>query len=46
MGIPILKDMGAQNMFRLNADYLEGQKGMEIPEEMDGLEALEPFLKL
>ena len=45
MGIPILKDMGAQNMFRLNADYLEGQKGMEIPEEMDGLEALEPFLK-
>ena len=45
MGIPILKNMGAQNMFRLNADYLEGQKGMEIPEEMDGLEALEPFLK-
>ena len=45
MGIPILKNMGAQNMFRLNADYFEGQKGMEIPEEMDGLEALEPYLK-
>ena len=45
MGIPIMKDMGAQNMFRLNADYFEGEKGMEIPEEMDGFEALEPFLK-
>ena len=45
MGIPILKNMGAQNMFRLNADYFEGRKGMEIPEEMDGFDALEPFLK-
>ena len=26
MGIPILKNMGAQNMFRLNADYYEGPK--------------------
>lgn len=31
MGIPIMKNMGAENMFRLNADYFEGQKGMEIP---------------
>ncbi len=45
MGVPILKDMGAEEMFRLNADYFETQKGMEIPERMDGLESVEPFLK-
>lgn len=45
MGIPVLKDMGAEEMFRLNADYFEGEKGMEIPERMDGLEAIEPYLK-
>ena len=44
MGIPILKDMGAEEMFRLNADYFEGEKGMKIPERMDGLEAVEPYL--
>ena len=32
-------------MFRFNADYFEGKKGMEIPERMDGLQSLEPFLK-
>ena len=45
MGIPILKDMGAEDMFRLNSDYYEGEKGMEIPERMDGMEAVEPYLK-
>ena len=45
LGVPILKDMGAEEQFRLNADYFEGEKGMEIPERMDGLKALEPFLK-
>lgn len=45
MGVPILKDMGASQMFRFNADYFEGKKGMEIPERMDGLQSLEPFLK-
>lgn len=45
LGVPILKDMGAEEMFRLNADYFETQKGMEIPERMDGLESVEPFLK-
>lgn len=45
MGVPILKDMGAEEMFRLNADYFETRKGMEIPERMDGLESVEPFLK-
>ncbi len=45
MGIPILKDMGAEQMYRLNADYFEGQKGMAIPERLDGFEAVEPYLK-
>ena len=45
MGVPILKDMGAEEMFRLNADYFEGEKGMEIPERMDGIDKIEPFLK-
>ena len=44
-GVPVLKDMGAEEMFRLNADYFEGEKGMEIPERMDGMKSLEPFLK-
>ena len=33
--VPTLKDMGAEDMFRLNADYFEGEKGMDIPEKMD-----------
>ena len=45
MGVPVLKDMGAEQMFRMNADYFEGEKGMEIPGRMDGLESLEPYLK-
>ena len=44
-GVPVLKDMGAEEMFRLNADYFEGEKGMEIPERMDGFDSLEPYLK-
>lgn len=43
-GVPILKDMGSENMFRLNADYFEGQKGMTIPEKMK-FEDIEPYLK-
>ena len=43
-GVPVLKDMGSENLFRLNADYFEGEKGMEIPEEMT-FEDIEPYLK-
>lgn len=45
-GIPILKDMGSEELFRLNADYFEEEKGMEIPERMEGLGAVEPYLKV
>ncbi len=41
--IPTLKDMGSEMMFRLNADYFEGEKGMEIPEFME-FGDIEPFL--
>lgn len=43
-GIPVLKDMGSENMFRMNSDYFEGKKGMEIPERMS-FEDIEPYLK-
>ncbi|MBR5406807.1 MAG: ABC transporter substrate-binding protein [Lachnospiraceae bacterium] len=43
-GIPTLKDMGSEMMYRLNADYFEGSKGMDIPEKM-AFEDIEPFLK-
>ena len=42
-GVPTLKDMGTEMMFRLNADYFEGEKGMEIPERMD-FGDIEPYL--
>ena len=42
-GIPTLKDMGTEMMYRLNADYFEGEKGMEIPEFMK-FEDIEPYL--
>ena len=42
-GVPTLKDMGTEMMFRLNADYFEGEKGMEIPEFMDFAD-IEPYL--
>ena len=42
-GVPTLKDMGTEMMFRLNADYFEGEKGMEIPEYMDFAD-IEPYL--
>lgn len=32
--VPIMKDMGAENMFRFNSDYFEGEKGMSIPDKM------------
>lgn len=43
-GVPILKDMGAEDMYRLNADYFETEKGMTIPEHMDFSE-IEPYLR-
>ncbi|MCR4923859.1 MAG: ABC transporter substrate-binding protein [Lachnospiraceae bacterium] len=43
-GIPMLKDMGSECMFRLNADYFEGEKGMKIPERME-FKDIEPFLE-
>ena len=43
-GVPTLKDMGTEMMFRFNSDYYEGQKGMEIPEYMT-FEELEPYLE-
>ena len=42
-GVPTLKDMGTEMMFRLNADYFEGEKGMKIPEFMDFAD-IEPYL--
>ena len=42
-GVPTLKDMGSEMMYRLNADYFEGEKGMEIPEFMK-FGDIEPFL--
>ena len=33
--VPVLKDMGAEDMFRFNADYFEGRKGMTIPDHMN-----------
>ena len=44
LGVPILKDMGAEEMFRLNADYFVKEKGMEIPERMR-FGDIEPFLQ-
>ena len=43
-GVPLLKDMGAEEMFRINADYFEAEKGMVIPERME-LGDIEPFLE-
>ena len=42
-GVPTLKDMGTEMMYRLNADYFEGEKGMEIPERM-AFGEIEPYL--
>ncbi|MCR5108263.1 MAG: ABC transporter substrate-binding protein [Lachnospiraceae bacterium] len=42
--VPVLKDMGAEDMFRLNSDYFEKEKGMVIPERME-FSDIEPFLK-
>ena len=43
-GVPTLKDMGTEMMFRLNADYFEGEKKMQIPERMD-FKDIEPYLE-
>ncbi len=42
-GVPTLKDMGTEMLFRINADYFEGEKGMTIPEQME-FEDIEPYL--
>ncbi len=42
-GVPTLKDMGSEDMFRFNSDYFEGEKGMTIPEHMTFAQ-LEPYL--
>lgn len=34
-GVPTLKDMGSEMMFRFNADYFEKEKGMDIPDRME-----------
>ena len=44
-GVPMLKDLGAEVFFRINSDYYEGEKGLELPEEMDFAD-LEPLLKM
>ena len=43
-GVPTLKDMGSEMMYRLNSDYFEVQKGMTIPEFMS-FEDIEPYLE-
>lgn len=43
-GVPTLKDMGTEMMYRLNSDYFEGTKGMTIPEFMN-FEDIEPYLE-
>lgn len=44
-GVPTLKDMGAEMMFRINSTYYEGQKGMTVPESMK-FEDIEPYLEI
>lgn len=44
-GVPMLKDLGAEVFFRLNSDYFEEEKGIEIPENMK-FEELEPLLAM
>ena len=41
--VPTLKDMGSEMMYRINADYFEGEKGMGIPEKMTFAD-IEPYL--
>lgn len=44
-GVPMLKDLGAEVFFRLNSDYYEGEKGLELPETM-AFSELEPLLEM
>ena len=44
-GVPMLKDLGGEVFFRLNSDYFEGEKGLELPETME-FEELEPLLEM
>ena len=43
-GVPTLKDMGSEMMYRLNSDYFEGEKGMTIPDFMTFAD-IEPYLE-
>ena len=44
-GVPMLKDLGAEVFFRLNRDYFEGEKGLDLPEQMEFAD-LEPLLAM
>lgn len=44
-GVPMLKDLGAEVFFRLNSDYFEGERGLELPEQMEFAD-LEPLLAM
>ncbi|MBR3533399.1 MAG: ABC transporter substrate-binding protein [Clostridiales bacterium] len=44
-GVPMLKDLGAEVFFRLNSDYFEGEKGLDLPDQMDFAD-LEPLLAM
>lgn len=44
-GVPMLKDLGAEVFFRLNRDYFEGERGLELPEQMEFAD-LEPLLAM
>ena len=44
-GVPMLKDLGAEVFFRLNSDYFEGEKGLDLPEQMEFAD-LEPLLAM
>ena len=44
-GVPMLKDLGAEVFFRVNSDYFEGEKGLELPEEISFAD-LEPLLAM
>ena len=41
-GVPMLKDLGAEVFFRLNSDYFEGEKGLELDEKPETLYYKEP----
>ena len=44
-GVPMLKDLGAEVFFRMNSDYYEGEKGIELPDDIEFAD-LEPYLEM